>query len=78
MKADSSLLDEMLGEVSETIFDPLAYAERFYPWGVGALEGSSGPRKWQSEILGYLRDHCKPSYAVHALQGSGIVGAWDW
>ena len=51
------LHEELLAEVGETIFDPLAYAERFYPWGVGALEGSRGPRKWQREILGYLRDH---------------------
>ena len=54
---ERSLLDEMLEEVGETIFDPLAYAERFYPWGEGALEGSTGPRTWQAEILAYLRDH---------------------
>lgn len=57
MQAEQTLLDEMIAEVGETMFDPLAYAERFYPWGEGALEGSTGPRKWQSEILGYLRDH---------------------
>jgi len=57
MAPDSNLLDQMIEEVGETIFDPLAYAERFYPWGEGALEGSSGPRKWQREILSYLRDH---------------------
>src|SRR5579864_570854 len=55
------LENELLQEVGETIFDPLAYAERFYPWGEGALEGSTGPRKWQGEILGYLRDHISNS-----------------
>jgi hypothetical protein len=54
---EPSLQDQLLEEVGETIFDPLAYAERFYPWGAGALERSRGPRKWQREILGYLRDH---------------------
>jgi hypothetical protein len=54
---EQNLQDQLLEEVGETIFDPLAYAERFYPWGAGALEGSDGPRKWQREILGYLRDH---------------------
>lgn len=51
------LQEQLLAEVGETVFDPLAYAERFYPWGEGSLEGSGGPRKWQAEILGYLRDH---------------------
>jgi hypothetical protein len=51
------LQNELLAEVGETIFDPLAYAQRFYPWGEGALEGSKGPRKWQGEILAYIRDH---------------------
>jgi len=49
--------DELIAEVGETMFDPLAYAERFYPWGEGSLEGSTGPRKWQAEILAYIRDH---------------------
>lgn len=52
-----SLLDQMIEEVGEVMFDPLAYAERFYPWGEGSLEGSEGPRKWQRDILAYLRDH---------------------
>src|SRR6266550_1478282 len=50
------LQEELLAEVAETIDDPLAYTERFYPWGKPALDDSLGPRKWQSELLGYLRD----------------------
>jgi hypothetical protein len=57
LSAKPNLLDEMLEEIGEVILDPLAYAQRFYPWGEGSLEGSTGPRVWQSEILGYLRDH---------------------
>lgn len=48
---------ELLAEVAETITNPLAYAQRFYPWGRASLEGSNGPRAWQKEILQYLRDH---------------------
>lgn len=51
------LQEELIAEVGETIFDPLAYAERFYPWNEGSLEGSLGPRKWQAEILAYIRAH---------------------
>src|SRR6266576_2230420 len=50
------LQEELLAEVAETIDDPLAYTERFYPWGKPALDDSRGPRKWQSELLSYLRD----------------------
>lgn len=37
--------------------DPLKYAQVFYPWGEGMLEGSSGPREWQAKIMAYIRDH---------------------
>lgn len=50
---------EILNEVGECIFDPLAYAQRFYPWGKGDLEGSIGPRIWQAEVFGHIRDHLK-------------------
>ena len=49
--------DAIVEEIGEVIDDPLAFAQRMYPWGKGALEGSSGPRPWQAEILAYIRDH---------------------
>src|SRR6267142_43693 len=47
---------ELVNEVAETLWNPLAYVQRFYPWKKNILADSSGPRKWQSEILVYLRD----------------------
>lgn len=48
---------ELIAEVAETADDPLAYAQRFYPWGEGELKQSKGPRRWQAKILGCMRDH---------------------
>lgn len=55
--ATSSLEAQIIAEVGETTDDPLKFAERFYPWGAGELSNSTGPRKWQADILGYIRDH---------------------
>lgn len=52
-----NLEEELCQEVMETASDPLAFAERFYPWGQGELSNSKGPRKWQRSILGSIRDH---------------------
>ena len=57
--ATANLEDELITEVAETADDPLAYAERFYPWGEKELANSQGPRQWQRNILGYLRDHLR-------------------
>lgn len=51
------LESELLSEVAETAIDPLAYAQRFYPWGQKELAQSNGPRKWQKSILAHIRDH---------------------
>jgi hypothetical protein len=48
---------ELLEEVCEVLDDPLLFAERFYPWGKGDLDSSTGPRAWQREVFAYLRDH---------------------
>ena len=34
--------------------DPLGFAKVAYPWGEGELEDAPGPRKFQSEVLGYI------------------------
>ncbi len=76
--AVAELQEEFLVEVAETIDDPLAYTERFYPWGKPPLEDSTGPRKWQRELLGYLRDHFSDSVSrrtpckVAVASGHGI------
>lgn len=37
--------------------DPLGFVKAVYPWGEGELSGESGPRSWQSEILGTIKTH---------------------
>jgi len=37
--------------------DPLGYVKYFFEWGKGPLSDSKGPRSWQAEILGQIRDH---------------------
>ena len=49
--------EEVIKLVAKCENDPLKYAQVFYPWGEGILEGSTGPRKWQAMILGKIRDH---------------------
>lgn len=68
---------QLLEEVVETSDDPLAFAQRFYPWGKGELLHSVGPRAWQSDILGTIRDHLRSSSRFQPLKiavasGKGI------
>jgi|SRR6185312_6906522 len=51
------LEQELFSEISETVVDPLAFAERFYPWGKKELVNSAGPRTWQRSVLTIMRDH---------------------
>jgi hypothetical protein len=51
------LESELIEEIAETSDDPLAFAQRFYPWGEKELSSSNGPRKWQANILALIRDH---------------------
>jgi len=51
--------EQLAEEVADTADDPLAFAERFYPWGEKELAQSTGPRKWQRSILSLIRDHLK-------------------
>lgn len=51
-------LDEELAQLAADLADdPLAYAHAAFPWGEGELEGKTGPREWQADILGEIRDH---------------------
>ena len=87
MQAEA-IQQQFLEEVGEVLFDPLAFVERFYPWGQGALEGSSGPRVWQREILSYVRDHlsnpstrftpcCVAVCSGHGIGKSAFMGMVD-
>lgn len=37
--------------------DPLGYSRAAFQWGVGELEGSAGPREWQSGVLLDIKTH---------------------
>jgi hypothetical protein len=50
---------EILTEIDKATADPLLFAQRFYPWGEKELAQSSGPRKWQANILSIIRDHLR-------------------
>ncbi len=46
--------------------DPLAFVMYVFPWGEKGtpLERFRGPRKWQREVLGDLRDHIRENRAL--------------
>src|SRR5947207_14493616 len=69
--------EELQKEVAETADDPLAFAKRFDPWGEGELLEATGPRKWQAQILGDIRDHLQSENRFQPLMiavasGKGI------
>lgn len=52
-----TLESQLFEEIAETSLDPLAFAERFYPWGQKELANSSGPRRWQRDVLFHIGEH---------------------
>lgn len=53
-----ALIEEELADLAASLGDdPLTFAEVAYPWGQGELKGKTGPRVWQRDILGEIRDH---------------------
>lgn len=71
------LESQLIEEVAATSSNPLAFAERFYPWGEKDLAQSVGPRKWQAEILGLIGDHLNSENRFQPLKiavasGKGI------
>lgn len=68
---------ELIEEVALTCRDPLAFAQRMYPWGEKGLATSQGPRKWQADVLSIIRDHLespqwKRPCKVAVASGKGI------
>lgn len=70
--------------------DPLRWANVAFDWGHGELAGFDGPRQWQADVLGDIRDHLSnPETRFHPLMiavasghgigKSGLVGMInDW
>jgi hypothetical protein len=82
--------DDLITWVASCQHDPLAFARGAWDWGSGDLAGLAGPRPWQADILGLIRDHlADPQKRFEPLQiavasGHGIgksalmgmVSAW--
>lgn len=49
--------DEIIEQAASCQYDPLAWAEFAWDWGRGELADIEGPREWQADILGVIRDH---------------------
>lgn len=48
---------ELVNDLYDLRFDPLAAVRYGFEWGDGELKDSTGPRVWQGEQLSSLRDH---------------------
>lgn len=48
---------ELVDDIASFTHDPLAHARYAYPWGEGDLLGVDGPRTWQADVMGDIRDH---------------------
>ena len=56
-------------DIAEYTLDPLGFARYVYRWGEGELKSHPGPRAWQADILGTIRDHLKnPTTRFQPLQ----------
>lgn len=50
-------------------YDPLAWSLFAWDWGQGELTGLDGPREWQAEVFGVVRDHlANPETRFQPLQ----------
>lgn len=52
--------------IGEFRYDPLGYALFAFAWGEGPLVGVAGPRNWQRETMGVIRDHLCDTDTRHA------------
>ena len=39
--------------------DPALWVKGFFSWGMGDLEGESGPDKWQEDVMGEIKSYCE-------------------
>lgn len=47
----------LASEIASFATDPFGHAVFAYPWGEGPLQGISGPRRWQGEVLREIGNH---------------------
>lgn len=48
---------ELIDLAAQHSLDPQAWVNVAYDWGHGELAGFDGPRQWQSDVFGDIRDH---------------------
>lgn len=56
---------EDVAAVADYEHDPLGYALDMFPWGSGELNGASGPRAWQAELMGVIGGHLQNPETRH-------------
>lgn len=67
-KTEEAILCELAARWSG---DPLTFARLAFQWGEGELEGMSGPDKWQTEALEYIRDNLGKGDAIRLAVAAG-------
>jgi hypothetical protein len=50
---------QIAGDIGKFTKNPIGFAKYAYKWNQGDLEGSGGPRKWQTEIMRAIQAHLK-------------------
>lgn len=48
---------ELVDLAGSLTYDPLTWSVKAYDWGYGELADYAGPRLWQRDVLGAIRDH---------------------
>ena len=49
--------DQLIELAAECSTNPVRWVEHAYDWGAGELAAYNGPREWQEDMLGEIRDH---------------------
>lgn len=64
---------ELVDDIASFTHDPLSHALYAYPWGEGELSGVDGPRKWQADVMGDIRDHLSNPETRHTPCRVGVA-----
>lgn len=70
-ETESNLENEIINTLIELAGDPYAFVMWAFPWGEGPLKDYTGPEKWQTEILQFVRNGLSPAEAMQLAIASG-------
>jgi len=65
MQVNQQIDDKVIEDIASFTHDPVGYVDYAYDWGHGDLEGKSGVRKWQGQVLQDIKDHLNNPLTVH-------------